>query len=189
MLEIPVSRQLDCTQSADRPIYEEVTTGQVYRWQRMRAEQSFVSYLIVQVVDLQLVAPSTVGEVETAVFFTREQLRVMMLFKECGEVNEFHRGFFFIFFIFTAIKSWQWYFKAFLFLSFCQTFQHFFSCVLTVSEERLRTLSWPSLCYSTCTSELYQQIYWTIKFLRANSLQRPFIDPESIWTCANNIIM
>lgn len=35
----------------------------------MRAEQMFVSYLILQVVDLQLIAPSTVGEVETAVFF------------------------------------------------------------------------------------------------------------------------
>lgn len=63
----------------------------------MRAEQSFVSYLIVQVVDLQLVAPSTVGEVETAVFFTREQLRVMMLLKERREFNEFQGGFFFSF--------------------------------------------------------------------------------------------
>lgn len=40
-----------------------------------------IIYLIVQVVDLQLVAPSAVGEVETAVFFSREQLGVLMLLK------------------------------------------------------------------------------------------------------------
>lgn len=35
----------------------------------MRAELLPVSYLILQVDDLQLIAPSTVGEIETAVFF------------------------------------------------------------------------------------------------------------------------
>lgn len=43
-------------------------------------------YLIVEVVDLQLVAPSAVGEVEAAVFF-REQLSVLRLFKERGLVK------------------------------------------------------------------------------------------------------
>lgn len=40
-----------------------------------------VSHLIVEVVNLQLIAPSTVGEVETAVFFGGEQLCVLMLLK------------------------------------------------------------------------------------------------------------
>lgn len=37
------------------------------------------SYLIVQVVDFQLVAAPAVGEVETAVFFGGEQLSVLEL--------------------------------------------------------------------------------------------------------------
>lgn len=39
------------------------------------------SYLIVQVVDFQLIAPSAVGEVETVVFFGGEQLIVLELRK------------------------------------------------------------------------------------------------------------
>lgn len=58
----------------------------------MGAERLLVSYLIVQVVDLQLVAPSTVGKVEAAVLFRREQLCVLMLLKKRGQVKEFHRG-------------------------------------------------------------------------------------------------
>lgn len=38
-------------------------------------------YLIVEVVDLQLIASSTVGEVEAAVLFGGEQLCVLMLFE------------------------------------------------------------------------------------------------------------
>lgn len=45
-----------------------------------------------QVVDLQLIASSTVGEVETAVFFRREQLCVLMLLKKSRQLNEFDRG-------------------------------------------------------------------------------------------------
>lgn len=40
-----------------------------------------VSHLIVEVVNLQLIAPSAVGEVEAAVFFGGEQLCVLMLLK------------------------------------------------------------------------------------------------------------
>lgn len=58
----------------------------------MRAEQLYFSYLIVQVVDLQLVAPSTVGEVETAVFFRREQFCISTLLKGARKVSWFHRG-------------------------------------------------------------------------------------------------
>lgn len=39
-------------------------------------------HLIVEVVDLQLVAPAAVGEVEAAVFFSGEQLCVLSLLKE-----------------------------------------------------------------------------------------------------------
>lgn len=38
-------------------------------------------YLIVEVVDLQLIASSAVGEVEAAVLFGGEQLCVLMLFE------------------------------------------------------------------------------------------------------------
>ena len=40
-----------------------------------------ISYLVVEVVDLQLIAPSAVGKVETAVFFNGEQLGVLVLLK------------------------------------------------------------------------------------------------------------
>lgn len=45
----------------------------------MREGPPPVSYLVVEVVDLQLIALAAVREVETAVFFGREQLCVLML--------------------------------------------------------------------------------------------------------------
>ena len=45
----------------------------------MKAEQVSVNHLIVQVVDLQFIAPPAVGEVKTAVLFRREQLCVLVL--------------------------------------------------------------------------------------------------------------
>lgn len=49
-----------------------------------------VCYLIVEVVDLQLVAPSTVGEVEAAVFFGGEQFCVLSLSEQRCLVNRSH---------------------------------------------------------------------------------------------------
>lgn len=71
--------------------YTVQTCTHMERWLRMRAERLAISYLIVQVIDLQLIAPSTVGEVETAVFFRREQLCVSMLLKGSRQVNKSYR--------------------------------------------------------------------------------------------------
>lgn len=62
--------------------HQEVKMGKCGR--RVRTEGLSVNYLIVEVVNLQLIAPPTVGEVETAVFFNWEQFCVLMLFKDRG---------------------------------------------------------------------------------------------------------
>lgn len=51
-----------------------------------------VSHLIVEVVNLQLIAPSAVGEVEAAVFLGGEQLCVLMLLKRRSQVKAHTRA-------------------------------------------------------------------------------------------------